>query len=158
MVQVILRNSIRKGSIGSNIEMDSSKLATARKASQSGSLSTFAEIVALSKDKALGKVTEPDPDLKRIIVCCDGTWNCEAFPTPLTNVSLLSRCIMPSDAGITQVVFYQPGIGTGTSKLGNVVEGATGRGSLTIVDSFVDLAGFFRTGAEYLRGLLLHLS
>ena len=65
----------------------------------------------------------------KIIVCFDGTWNNESFAAPLTNVARISRCIKRYDLkGNRQVVYYQPGVGTGTSKPGNVVEGITGRG------------------------------
>lgn len=130
--------------------MEPFKRTTTRRSSQAGPSNSFAEIVAkhgkttTAREKAAARETsvsqpsaaeEPTPERKpkRIIVCCDGTWNNETFPTPLTNVSLLSRCILPfSGEGIPQVVLYQPGIGTGTSKLGNAVEGATGRGSLNV--------------------------
>ncbi|KAI0889563.1 uncharacterized protein GGS22DRAFT_148610 [Annulohypoxylon maeteangense] len=66
---------------------------------------------------------------KKIIICCDGTWNSENSNEQRSNVSEISRCIMPYDQdGVPQIVFYQPGVGTGTSKLGNVWEGLTGRG------------------------------
>jgi len=113
--------------------MESSRRTTARRSSRAGPSNIFPEIVAESRKTgtAPAKQSKQESAPKRIIVCCDGTWNNETFPTPLTNVSLLSRCILPfSVEGIPQVVLYQPGIGTGTSKLGNAVEGATGRGSL----------------------------
>ncbi|KAI1452523.1 hypothetical protein F4805DRAFT_447077 [Annulohypoxylon moriforme] len=66
---------------------------------------------------------------KKIVICCDGTWNSENSKRKRSNVSEISRCITPYDRdGIPQIVFYQPGIGTGTSKLGNVWEGLTGTG------------------------------
>ncbi|CZR66807.1 uncharacterized protein PAC_16708 [Phialocephala subalpina] len=110
--------------------MQSSTPVTARLSSQAGPSDPFAEILAKSIETGRPKqpVQKHALHKKRIIVCCDGTWNSETFPTPLTNVSLLSRCILPFDDDIPQVVLYQPGIGTGTSKIGNVVEGATGRG------------------------------
>lgn len=67
-------------------------------------------------------------DKKKIIICCDGTWNSEERPH-LTNVSLISRCIEPVDSnGVPQVVYYIPGVGTSTSWLTNIWEGATGTG------------------------------
>ena len=71
---------------------------------------------------------------KKIIICCDGTWYSENFARPLTNVSRISRSIRPVYQGdvygdIAQVVYYQPGVGTGTSKAANLVEGVTGQGS-----------------------------
>jgi uncharacterized protein (DUF2235 family) len=52
--------------------------------------------------------------VKRIVVCCDGTWNSidrdHAVPS---NVGRIARAIAPSDGdGITQVVYYGAGVGT----------------------------------------------
>ncbi|KAE8440705.1 hypothetical protein EG329_006791 [Mollisiaceae sp. DMI_Dod_QoI] len=68
--------------------------------------------------------------MKRIIVCCDGTWNDSiSTDSPLTNVARISRCIPGiSASGIVQIVSYYCGIGSGTSKPGNFVDGLTGRG------------------------------
>ena len=63
---------------------------------------------------------------KRIIICCDGTWN-EPDIDP-TNVVKLVRCIQPTAAdGTQQVVFYNQGVGTG-SKVDRMVGGALGKG------------------------------
>ena len=67
---------------------------------------------------------------RKIVVCCDGTLSSDIKGGPFTNVSRLARCIAPEDAlGTIQLVLYQRGIGTGTSRLTNLIEGATGRGS-----------------------------
>ncbi|MDX2229675.1 MAG: DUF2235 domain-containing protein [Leptolyngbyaceae cyanobacterium bins.349] len=49
--------------------------------------------------------------MKRLVVCCDGTWNqLSRFPT---NVVKLSQAVKPfDDKGIAQVVYYQRGLGT----------------------------------------------
>lgn len=67
---------------------------------------------------------------RRLIICCDGTWdNSIGKDDPLTNVSRLSRCIDDiAEDGVPQVVYYHYGIGNGTSSLGRIVDGATGRG------------------------------
>lgn len=55
--------------------------------------------------------------MKKIIVCCDGTWNTEndtdhGRPIP-TNVAKVARSILPRDAnGNAQVVTYIDGVGT----------------------------------------------
>lgn len=69
---------------------------------------------------------------KRIIVCCDGTWNDSVSSnSPLTNVSRISRLITAVDVyGMQQIVSYHTGIGSGTSKLGNILDGMSGRGML----------------------------
>jgi uncharacterized protein (DUF2235 family) len=64
---------------------------------------------------------------KKLIVCCDGTWN-----TPerddATNVVNVTRAIEPRDSrGNDQVVFYEWGIGT-ANRLDKAIGGTTGRG------------------------------
>ncbi|CZR67961.1 uncharacterized protein PAC_17860 [Phialocephala subalpina] len=79
---------------------------------------------------------------KRLIVCCDGTWNDSiSTDSPLTNVSRISRLIKDtSEGGIPQVVYYQNGVGSGTSKPGNVIDGMSGRGiSANIRDAYTFL-------------------
>ena len=70
---------------------------------------------------------------KRLIVCCDGTWNDSiSSDSPLTNVSRISRLITDIDENsvprVPQVVYYHTGVGSGTSPAGNVVDGMSGRG------------------------------
>ena len=54
---------------------------------------------------------------KRLIVCCDGTWDDEDSAGAVTNVVHLARAIKAVDAragdGVHQIVFYHSGIGTG---------------------------------------------
>ncbi|MHA1547973.1 MAG: DUF2235 domain-containing protein [Alphaproteobacteria bacterium] len=51
--------------------------------------------------------------MKRLIFCCDGTWNRLAADYP-TNVLKLAGSILPhDDDGIVQNVFYIEGVGTG---------------------------------------------
>lgn len=62
---------------------------------------------------------------KRIVVCCDGTWN-DPEDEYATNVLRMARSIRPEDAnGVQQIVFYDWGVGSyyakvrgGTSGLG----------------------------------------
>jgi uncharacterized protein (DUF2235 family) len=70
---------------------------------------------------------------KRLIVCCDGTWNDSiSTDSPLTNVARISRCIPGvSDSGVIQVVSYYTGVGSGTSRASNIIDGMTGRGELS---------------------------
>ena len=72
-------------------------------------------------------------DKKRLIGCCDGTWNDSiSSDSPLTNVSRISRLITDIDENspsrVPQVVYYHTGVGSGTSPAGNVVDGMSGRG------------------------------
>src|SRR5947209_3695537 len=68
--------------------------------------------------------------MKRLVVCCDGTWNDSDNGTGYTNVSRLAWAIKPFDDRnrAPQIVFYQSGVGTAgdlSSKLGG---GALGLG------------------------------
>lgn len=56
--------------------------------------------------------------MKRIIVCCDGTWQTLEAPHP-TNVVKLAEAIKPlSDDQIYQILFYDEGLGTSNLKEG----------------------------------------
>ena len=50
--------------------------------------------------------------MKRIVVCCDGTWNREDQRFP-TNVAKMYRAVLPVSKGIEQRVIYDRGVGTG---------------------------------------------
>jgi len=72
---------------------------------------------------------------KRIVVCCDGTWQ-DAFvsknPGEYTNIIKLSRMAYhldhrsPNGIPIPQVIFYQSGIGTDQPLILEYLQGATG--------------------------------
>ncbi|KAJ5715298.1 uncharacterized protein N7483_012479 [Penicillium malachiteum] len=72
---------------------------------------------------------------KRIIICCDGTWQSAVSGerhVP-SNVTRLCRAINPigSDADgklWQQLVWYDSGVGTTSGRLGKALEGATGTG------------------------------
>jgi uncharacterized protein (DUF2235 family) len=50
--------------------------------------------------------------MKRLVVCCDGTWQTLIQKTP-TNVALMAQAIAPrDDAGLQQIVHYDSGVGT----------------------------------------------
>jgi uncharacterized protein (DUF2235 family) len=52
--------------------------------------------------------------MKRIVVCCDGTWNSPAQANT-TNVYKISRAIPESGAdGVEQLVYYDEGVGAGS--------------------------------------------
>ncbi|KAF8641214.1 hypothetical protein AX17_000848 [Amanita inopinata Kibby_2008] len=69
---------------------------------------------------------------KRIIVCCDGTWQdgLSEYRSKFTNVLRLSRSIKNEDdrSGypIPQIVFYQSGVGTAGNFYSHFFDGATG--------------------------------
>ena len=77
-----------------------------------------------------------DSGNKRLIICCDGTWNepdekVDQDPTDEpepTNVLKIARGIAPADGkGITQVVYYDAGVGT-QGFFDKYIGGAFGRG------------------------------
>ena len=68
---------------------------------------------------------------RRLIVCCDGTWNDRETDQPLTNVARILSCLEAVDRReygclYQQIPLYIDGIGTGT-RLSHG-EGATGKG------------------------------
>ena len=65
--------------------------------------------------------------MKRLVVCCDGTWQQLDSPYP-SNVIKLAQAVKPiASDGIPQIVFYDEGIGT-ESKATRLLGGATGLG------------------------------
>lgn len=86
--------------------------------------------------------------MKRIIICCDGTWN-----TPeskyVTNVTITSRALRLHDRnGADQVVFYDWGVGTG-NKVDVLKGGAFGQGmDKNIRDAYRFLVHNFAPGDE----------
>ncbi|KAI9892710.1 MAG: hypothetical protein M1814_001130 [Vezdaea aestivalis] len=83
-------------------------------------------------------------DMKRIIICCDGTWvnsdngytDGSIFPwgvkghlSVASNVTRMCRAIQKHDKqGIPQLVYYQAGVGTGNGNFDKLVGGGTGLG------------------------------
>lgn len=66
--------------------------------------------------------------VKRIVICCDGTWNTPRQPNP-TNVIKFARAVLPSGSGgIAQVVFYDPGVGTESAWWDKIRGGVLGKG------------------------------
>jgi uncharacterized protein (DUF2235 family) len=91
--------------------------------------------------------------MKRIIICCDGTWNTpdekEHGMSCATNVSKLAEMIAPVGAGGTpQITYYHDGVGTGD--LGDkIIGGAFGSGiSKNILDCYRFLVSNYVTGDE----------
>ncbi|MDQ0390858.1 DUF2235 domain-containing protein [Labrys monachus] len=67
--------------------------------------------------------------MKNLIVCCDGTWNTpdekdNGLPSP-TNVVKIYNSIENND---DQIMYYHPGVGTGSSWWDHLVGGGTGEG------------------------------
>lgn len=96
---------------------------------------------------------------KKIIICCDGTWNEPEDKTSdgkyrPTNVLRMVRAIKPTDEqGVPQVVLYIEGVGTGT-KFNKFLGGATGIGiAHNIKEGYRFLANNYQQGDKiYLFG------
>jgi len=95
--------------------------------------------------------------MKRLILCCDGTWNSadqmhEEIPCP-TNVVRIAYRIAKHDDGVKQIIYYGQGVGTGNS-LDRITGGAFGRGvEDNIFDAYRFLIANYEPGDEvYLFG------
>ena len=67
--------------------------------------------------------------MKRIVICCDGTWNTPDKKASVSNVVKMSRAIAPVDGrGVVQVVYYDEGVGSRGSLPERMWAGATGGG------------------------------
>ncbi|REL33391.1 DUF2235 domain-containing protein [Rhodohalobacter sp. SW132] len=86
--------------------------------------------------------------MKRIILCCDGTWNSadqssNGIPCP-TNVVRIAYRIAKRKDDIQQIVYYSQGVGTGNS-LDRFTGGAFGRG---VDDNIFDIYRFLVANYE----------
>jgi uncharacterized protein (DUF2235 family) len=90
--------------------------------------------------------------MKRIIICCDGTWQDENADYP-TNVALIAQAVTVSDGDVKQIVFYDPGVGT-QGGLDHLFGGAFGIGlDRNIIESYRFLIHNYEDGDEiYLFG------
>jgi uncharacterized protein (DUF2235 family) len=107
----------------------------------------------------------PKPQPRKLIVCCDGTWNRRDAPGAVTNVAKMARSLRAfDDNGISQLIYYHPGVGTG-NRVDHFLGGAFGVGLsgnvqsqyAFLVDNFnygdqIFLFGFSR-GAYTVRSL-----
>jgi len=72
-----------------------------------------------------------DFEMRRLIICCDGTWNTadqhkDGTPTP-TNVAKLHSLVAARDAaGIEQLGYYRTGVGTSGGIFRRMLGGAIG--------------------------------
>lgn len=77
---------------------------------------------------------KPRSKPKRIVVCCDGTWENSLGKDegPPTNVTRLSRSLKQICSDDTnQIIYYHPGLGTG-GMLDSFFGGAFGMGLSTV--------------------------
>ncbi len=86
--------------------------------------------------------------MKRLVVCCDGTWEKPAGPIDSTNVCKLKEVIEPTDAnGVQQSAWYQEGVGT--ARFDRFLGGAFGVGlSADIKAAYKFLIDNYVTGDE----------
>jgi uncharacterized protein (DUF2235 family) len=91
--------------------------------------------------------------MKRLVVCCDGTWQDLSKEYP-TNVVKMAQAVKTKDTTIPQIVFYGQGIGSGGELLNRVGGGAFGWGiDQNIQDAYRFLCLNYDPGDEiYLFG------
>jgi uncharacterized protein (DUF2235 family) len=86
--------------------------------------------------------------MKRLVVCCDGTWNRRDAGPNASNVAKLAEGVAAMAGKVRQRVFYDAGVGTG-GFLDRIVGGATGRGlEKNVLDAYRFLVANHRAGDE----------
>lgn len=92
--------------------------------------------------------------MKRIVICCDGTWNSPDETVHgiavATNVVRVAQAVLPRAADrIEQRLYYDPGVGTAGSYLKRVFDGATGSGlSVNVRQAYRYLISCYEPGDE----------
>ncbi|GAA5864139.1 hypothetical protein JCM1840_000713 [Sporobolomyces johnsonii] len=94
--------------------------------------------------------------MRRLIVCCDGTWQSALYQTDssmLTNISRLYTAIerrdTANDSPVEQLKLYLPGVGTGEELAVGIVAGAMGDGLMEKVrEAYYWLAQNYEQGDE----------
>ena len=92
--------------------------------------------------------------MKRIVVCCDGTWNRPTQDIP-TNVVKTARAVLPTAPdGTAQVVFYDAGVGTEGRRWSRLSGGVFGDGlAKNVEDAYRFLVHNYEDGDQiYLFG------
>lgn len=85
---------------------------------------------------------------KRLVICFDGTWNTPDKSANVTNVVKLLRAVAVQDGDISQISFYDRGVGTG-GPLDSIAGGASGKGlTRNMVDGYRFLANNYAEGDE----------
>ncbi|KAL8354700.1 hypothetical protein RB601_004214 [Gaeumannomyces tritici] len=86
--------------------------------------------VILKKDIPCAHLSNTFLNPKRLVICCDGTWNnSNDGKDPSTNVSRLASAVAHKCcSGMPQVVYYHPGAGTEASALAHFLGGFLGQG------------------------------
>ena len=98
-------------------------------------MQSFEEEYTITNGKQVNSPGKPTPRPKRIIICCDGTWQSAVSGkrNVPSNVTRLCRAVDP--AGYDehgdewqQIVWYDSGVGTTSLAMGTAIEGAIGQG------------------------------
>jgi uncharacterized protein (DUF2235 family) len=94
-------------------------------------------------------VDSQQPQPRKLIVCCDGTWNQRDAPGATTNVAKMARALRPfDDSGNSQLIYYHPGVGTG-NRVDHFFGGAFGVGlSGNVQSEYAFLADNFNYGDQ----------
>ncbi len=99
--------------------------------------------------------------MKRIAICCDGTWNSpdqdkdkDGVPSPTNVVKIAHAVLRHSDDGTEQRTFYDSGVGASGNFIKRAWQGATGSGiSRNIKEAYTYLINNYEPGDElYLFG------
>lgn len=95
--------------------------------------------------------------MRRLIVCCDGTWNSpddeDRGKRKPTNITKISRAVLPTDSNnVSQIVYYDEGVGTSWGQ--RLIGGITGFGlSQNVLEAYRFLTHNYNNGDEiYLFG------
>jgi uncharacterized protein (DUF2235 family) len=84
---------------------------------------------------------------RRLIICCDGTWNWPESKRE-TNVVRMVRALLPDDDGTPQIIHYHEGVGTG-NLVDRIVGGGAGVGlSASVKACYGFLADNYNDGDE----------
>ncbi|MGH8456777.1 MAG: DUF2235 domain-containing protein [Stenotrophobium sp.] len=92
--------------------------------------------------------------MKRLVICCDGTWNTpdetdDGIPCPTNVVKIAQSVKDAADNGTAQQMFYDPGIGTSGGLLQRAFDAMTGVGvSRNICDAYRYLVTHYDPGDE----------
>ncbi len=89
--------------------------------------------------------------MKRLVICCDGTWNRPDSPN-ITNIEKIARTVQTdpgSSAGVPQLVYYVSGVGGAGYETDRILGGAFGFGLFnTMLAGYRFLAQNYEPGDE----------
>lgn len=92
-------------------------------------------------------------DMKRLVLCCDGTWNradqeVAGKPCPTNVIKVAYRLCKRAPDGTEQIIYYDQGVGTGDVE-DKLLGGATGAGlEQNIHDAYIFLMANYEPGDE----------